>query len=150
MTMQLYCYNGYGISTEPFYLADFEILKKILKETFPQGNFEKIHKISQFENIEELSELNIPDNILGNTSGYKAVIASLISAQEHITLTVATNEEESAIIFEPVYPWTEKKQKEKELTEDKLVEIFQKWQDILKVPESKQREAYYMTIGGYC
>ena len=89
MSIQMYCYNGFGISAEPFRFADFDILKKILKETFPEGNFENITKLSQFDDIEELSELNIMENIMGETQGFKAVIGNLIATKEHISLTVA-------------------------------------------------------------
>lgn len=152
MSMQMYCYEGFGISAKPFRLADFDILMKILKETFPEGNFENITKLSEFDDIQELSELNIKEYILGETDGFKAVIANLIAAKEHITLTTATNQDynEGAIFFEPTYPWVKQSREEQELTADKLIEIFQKWQNILKVPESKQREAYFIFVGGYC
>ena len=152
MSMQMYCYNGFGISAEPFRFADFDTLKKILKETLPEGNFENITKLSQFDNIEELSELNIMENIMGETQGFKAVIGNLIATKEHINLTVAEDVDygDGAIMYEPKYPWVEQSREEQKLTEDKLIEIFHRWQDILKVPESKQREAYYISVGGYC
>ena len=106
MSIQMYCYNGFGISAEPFRFADFDILKKILKETFPEGNFKHITKLSQFDDLEELSELNIMENIMGETEGFKAVIGNLIATKEHITLTVAedVDYDEGAIMYEPRYP----------------------------------------------
>lgn len=152
MSKLIYGYNGFGISAEPFRLADFNILMQILKETFPEGNFEDITKLSEFDYIVELSELNIEENINSETEGFKGVIANLIATKENIVFTTTVNEKYpyGAILFEPRYPWVKQSEEEQELTEDKLVEIFQKWQDILKIPKSKQRKAHCIFVGKYC
>lgn len=148
----LTCY-GYGICTSEL-TKEIEIDRLLgLIKTAPA-----LHKkITRFfadsgslENIETYDILTVYVETCGdyNSGGLAEILREVIMETEKIDLMVCEDyESETYLLFEPRYPWSESTEEEKNLTEEKLNEIFRKY---LRIVTDEKFEVGYLKVENGC
>lgn len=136
--------SGYGITVKPLYYANLDKLKKIAAELTGK-NYSHITDLDDFD-----YEIFSPS--FGNIEGIPALFVAYINKMENISLNYLTADDDDIIVLQASYPWQKDclTKKEQEMTEEKLNQIFAKYQDLLEIPNNKQETADYISAYGYC
>lgn len=144
---------GYGICTSEL-TKEIEIDRLLgLIKTAPE-----LHKkITRFftdsgslENIETYDILTVYVETCEdyNSGGLAEILREAIMETEKIDLMVCEGyESETYLLFGPRYPWTESTEEEKNLTEEKLNEIFRKY---LSIVTDEELEVGYWKVENCC
>lgn len=136
MNKHYFTHKGFGIYQSQLKSVTIEALKKLAQYS------NRTHKklVMQCESLEELDMLEF-----NGDTGILAFLAEVIFIQENVRLTVAYDNNDCALIFEPVYPWSKITMNEAKMNEETLNSIFTKLQQELEL-KHELKGSYIQTI----
>lgn len=144
---------GYGICTSEL-TKEIEIDRLLdLIKTAPELHKKIVRFFADsgsLENIETYDILTVYVETCGdyNSGGLAEILREVIMETEKIDLMVCEDyESETYLLFGPRYPWSESTEEEKNLTEEKLNEIFRKY---LSIVTDEELEVGYRKVENGC
>lgn len=128
--MNMWSVNGYGICTDSIETTT-EKMNTLLR-TAPLFEFylkgELAEKGVETPELDDYLDFEIKDF----DSGYSAILREVIKEAEDIELCVVNDcNGNDWLLFCPIYPWNNATDAEKNLTEEKMEDIFRKYVSIL-------------------
>lgn len=105
-------------------------------------------KIVQISNASsELIKATIQEKHIYDFGGLAEILYEVIKEVEEIDLLLCTDSgDKTYLIYTPSYPWTPKTEKEKELTEEKLENMFRKY---LRIVTDEQLPVDYKSVENF-
>ena len=143
MSNHWFSYVGFGIGVEELKKASMDGIRELAKHCTSHN--QKL--VAECSTIEDVN--NTPFDVDCDEYGVPALIVDAIFLEHKIPVILAYADSETCVLYEPSYPWQCMYDGEKDLTEEKLTEIFFKYMDILGIPREKQPVPEYKTLVGY-
>lgn len=144
MSNHWFSYVGYGIGVDELKKASMEGIRELAKHC--TSHSQKL--VSECDNVEEVN--NTPFDVDCDEYGVAGLFIDAVFYNEQVPLIVVYADSEPCILYEPSYPWQTRFDGEKDLTEDKLEQIFVKYMDILGITKDEQPTPEFKTLVGYC
>lgn len=150
MSMQSDFIYGYGFPCDCQCRRLFEFIENhkgsFLRNDEEKELYDRIIHMDDFSEIDEVFENYSCDNT--GTEGVGAVIANIMSRETGIRFAYCPNHDEcdtkASIVFAEGYPW-QLNENEKELTEEKLSDIYKEYMDELGITD----EPDYLSLEYY-
>lgn len=144
MSNHWFSYVGYGISVYEVRHASMEGIRELAKHCTSHN--QKL--VAECDTVEEINDTVF--DVDAEEYGVPALLVDAIFLEHKIPVILASADDEPCILYEPSYPWQTYYEGEKDLTEEKLEQIFIKYMDILGIPKNEQPTPEYKTLIGYC
>lgn len=148
MSQHEYSYYGFGISTWHLDQCTMEGVRALAK----MCGSDLQEQIADIETVDVLQTEEFDTLESGVVDGVAGIFLEAIRIKENIRLQFYYGDDESIIVFEPLFPWdmgclTEE---EKALTVESLDKILTKYQKVLGIPEEYISTTCYRAVYGYC
>lgn len=148
MSCHNYSYVGVGIPTDNLSKCTLEGVKALVELCSEEVR----EQVAEFTTLDEFLAEEFDTWDSGVVVGVPALLVEAIRLKENIRLQFVSGDYDSAIIFEPTYPWFMKNltEEEKSLTESSLNDLLMKYQKMLGIDDKDIYLAGYEVISGYC